>query len=128
MAEGIKLGEWAFIIGVLIAIVIGIFVKDISQLVDDAKAGKDTQFYGWLVLLLVVMGLAVGLMNISEKETTPFLVATAALLITGTQADTLLIIKGVGKYLVGIVTAISVFVVPAAVIVALKSIRALAKD
>jgi len=33
-----------------------------------------------------------------------------------------------GKYLAGIVTQIAVFVAPAAVVVALKAIRALAQD
>ena len=128
MAEGKKFGEWAFIIGVLIAVVIGIFVGDINKLVNTAKEGKDTGIYGWLVLLLVVLGLLVGLMNVTEKETTPFLVAAAALLITGTQSSNLLVIKGIGVYLVGIVSAISVFVVPAAIVVALKAISSLAKD
>ncbi len=132
MAESKKFGEWAFIIGVLIALVIGLFVGSkeggIDQLVKDTKEGKAAGYEGWAILLLVVLGLLVGLMNITEKETTPFLVASAALLIVGTAGETLLTIPIIGKYLVGIVKSISVFVVPGAIVVALKSIQSLAKD
>jgi len=127
MAEGSKIGEWSFVIGIVIAIIIGIVVGDINQLVEQAKSGQYAGT-GWFVLLLVVLGLIVGLLNVTEKETTPFLVAAAALLITGTVGDTLLVIPTIGKYLVGIVTGISVFVVPAAIVVAIKAIRSLAKD
>ncbi|MBI2656166.1 hypothetical protein HYX03_00315 [Candidatus Woesearchaeota archaeon] len=115
MAEGRKMGEWAFIVGVLIAIVVSLFS------VSDAVAG-------WLVLLLVVLGLIVGLLNVTEKETTPFLIAAAALLITGTAGGSLAIIPVIGGYLQDIVQNIAVFVAPAAIVVALKAIQSLAKD
>ncbi|MEK6809023.1 MAG: hypothetical protein AABY14_05020, partial [Nanoarchaeota archaeon] len=87
-----------------------------------------TGYTGWAVLLLVVLGLFVGLLNITEKESTSFLIASAALLLIGTAGETLVVIPVIGKSLVGIVKAISVFVVPATIVVALKSIKSLAKD
>ncbi len=81
-----------------------------------------------MILLLVVLGLITGLMNITEKETTPFLVAALALLATGTASATLMVIPKVGIYLASIVNAIGVFVAPAAIVVALKTIKALARD
>ena len=113
-----KMGEWAFIMGVLVAVLIGLFSSALSS---DTK--------GWLVLVLVVLGLVVGLLNVTEKESTPFLIAAAALLITGTTGDTLKVISfgGIGNYLSGIVQAIAVFVTPAAIVVALKAIQSLAK-
>ena len=117
MAEGSKMGEWAFIIGVLVAIVIGLFTSSIGE-----------NLQGWLVLLLVVLGLIVGLLNVSEKETTPFLIAAAALLITGTAGSSLAIIPVIGGYLQDVVQNIAVFVTPAAIVVALKAIQSLAKD
>ncbi len=114
MAEGNKMGEWAFIIGVLVAIVVSLF--NVSGSVA-----------GWLVLLLVVLGLIVGLLNVTEKETTPFLIAAAALLITGTTGGSLAIIPVIGGYLQDIVQNIAVFVTPAAIVVALKAIQSLAK-
>ena len=117
MAEGSKMGQWAFIIGVLIAVVIGLFSGNLSG-----------NMHGWLVLLLVVLGLIVGLLNVTEKETTPFLIAAAALLITGTAGGSLAIIPVIGGYLQDIVQNIAVFVTPAAIVVALKAIQSLAKD
>ena len=117
MVESKKFGEWAFIIGVIIAVVIGLFSTKLTQ----------TQT-GWLVLLLVVLGLLVGLLNITAKESTSFLIAAAALLITGTTGDTLGKIPTIGIYLTSIVQQIGVFVTPAAIVVALKSIQSLAKS
>ena len=108
-----KMGQWAFIIGVIIAIVVGLF---------SSNLGVNTE--GWLVLLFLI----VGLLNVTEKETTPFLVAAAALLITGTAGNTLAVIPTLGSYLQGVVEAIAVFVAPAAIVVALKAIQSLAKE
>ena len=113
-----KIGELAFIVGVLIAVVVGLFQKNLAG----------TNYQGWLILLLVVLGLIVGFLNISEKETTPFLVAAVALLLTGTSGTTLGLIPKIGIYLAGIVEGIAVFVAPGAVVVALKAIKALAHD
>lgn len=120
MVEGSKLGQWAFIVGVIIAVVVGLFSARLSL-----------QMQGTLALVLVILGLAVGFMNVSEKESVPFLVAAAALMLTATSVDTLSKIDfgiSLGTYLAGIVSQIAVFVAPAAVIVALKSIQSLAKD
>ena len=111
---GTKLGEWSFIGGIIITIVVSLFK------VSDTIGG-------WLLLLLVELGLIVGLLNVTEKETTPFLVAAAALLITGTTGGSLAIIPVIGGYLQNIVQNIAVFVTPAAIVVALKAIQSLAK-
>ena len=110
-----KMGEWAFIIGVLLAVLFGFL--------PDAWEGTAT-------LVLVVLGLLVGLLNISERESTPFLVAAAALMITSSAGPTLKLIPPafLGTFLQNAVEKIGVFVVPAAIVVALKSIQSLAKD
>ena len=117
MAERSKFGQWSFIIGVVIALLIGLFSGSLSPVIN-----------GWFVLLLVILGLIVGFLNVTEKETTPFLVAAIALLATGTAGEALNIIPAIGIYLTGIVRAISVFVTPAAVVVAIKAIKSLARD
>ena len=117
---GSKLGQWAFIIGVLLAILVGVFAANLQS---ETK--------GTLTLVLVVLGLVVGFLNVTEKETTPFLVAAAALMLTATSVSTLQSINlgvDLGIYLASIVSQIAVFVAPAAVIVALKAINSLAKD
>lgn len=109
-----KFGEIAFIIGVVLAILGGIFSNFDS---------------GWITLVLVVLGLVVSFLNISEKETTPFLIAAIALLVTGTAGASLAVIPwGIGPVLSNIVQKIAVFVAPGAIVVSIKAIMALAKD
>ncbi len=111
-----KIGEWAFIIGVILAVLFG-FVK-----ADNWE--------GIVTLVLVIAGLIVGFLNVTEKETVPFLVAAVALMATS-NADLRVIngiIPNVGTWLQNIVANIAVFVAPGAVVVAIKAIRALAKD
>ncbi|RMF54837.1 hypothetical protein D6745_04005 [Candidatus Woesearchaeota archaeon] len=105
-------GKWVFLIGILIAVIIGL----ISPGMDD----------GLWVWILIVLGLVIGFLNITEKESTPFLVATITLVIT-TGA-----LSGLGEFLGGILTAIlkyvTVLVAPAAIVVAFKQVWALASD
>jgi hypothetical protein len=108
-----KVGEWAFLAGVIIALLAGIAMP------GDATA----------ITALVVLGVIVGLLNISEKETTSFLVAAIALIVVGTAGfaaiDT--IVTGLGTMINNIVANIAVFVAPAAIIVALKAVWSMGK-
>lgn len=113
-----KVGEYAFLAGVIIAVLAGV------------AAGAVVAYAAWITLALVVLGIIVGLLNVSEKETQPFLVAAIALMVTGTIAafvsiDTVL--PPLGSIVAGVVGQIAVFVAPAAVIVALKAVWDLGK-
>ena len=108
-----RAGEWAFLIGFLLAVLFG-FLPDTWE--------------GTATLLLVILGLVVGFLNISEKESTPFLVAAAALMLTASAGSTLALIPYIGNFLQNAVEKIGVFIVPAAIVVAIKSVRSLAKD
>lgn len=103
-----KIGSWAFILGVLISIVAGLI-----------PAWQTTT----LVWVLVLLGLVVGFLNITAKETTEFLIATVALLIIGSAGA----IPALGVVILSILANIVAFVAPAALIVALKSIWVLAQ-
>ncbi|RLG69133.1 MAG: hypothetical protein DRO07_02695 [Candidatus Iainarchaeum archaeon] len=110
------IGSWAFIIGVLIAILGGIFAP---MLAEQAA---------WITLVLVILGLIVGFLNIGDKEVPGFLMATIALMLVG-SADLEIIdkvIAPVGTYLASIVANIVAFVAPAALVVALLEIYRLA--
>lgn len=110
-----KIGEWAFMVGAILALLLG-FVP--------------SSYMGTATLVLVVLGLIMGLLNVTEKETTPFLVAAIALIATGSAADSLKIIppETLGSFLASAVTNLAAFVAPGAIVVALKAIMALAKD
>jgi hypothetical protein len=103
-----KIGSWAFILGILISIVAGLI-----------PAWQTTT----LVWVLVLLGLVVGFLNITAKETTEFLVATVTLLIIGSAGA----IPALGVVILSILANIVAFVAPAALIVALKSIWVLAQ-
>ena len=107
-----KYGSWAFIVGLGIAILAGLFNAEVSSTV---------------ALVLVVIGVVVGLLNVTEKEATPFLVAAIALLATSSAAA-MGVVPLVGDRLLAALNAVGVVVAPAAVIVAVKEIYGLAKD
>jgi hypothetical protein len=105
-----KIGSWAFIIGIVVALLVGIF--------------SGTSVIARTVLIL--LGLVVGLLNITGRETTPFLLATVSLVIVSYMGGP---IFSVGlQILQSILNAIMVFVIPATIIVALKAVYALAHD
>jgi hypothetical protein len=115
--EMAKIGEWAFLACIVIAIIAGLVVNPVTS-VDTAKS---------VYLVLVVLGVIVGLLNVSEKETTTFLIAAIALLVTVNVAQWTTLPYTIGDYIQAILGYIGVFVAPAAVIVALKTVWAMGK-
>jgi hypothetical protein len=108
-----RLGEWVFILGVVIAI--------ISGLAWQAMGPDSTLYIG---VVLVVLGLIVGFLNINDKEITNFLIAVIALVAVG--AANLQDIFIIGSYLAHMVLNITAFVAPAALVVGLKAVYNLA--
>ncbi len=107
-----KIGEWAFLVGLLLALILGIFPGVLA--VEQVTA------------VLVVLGLVVGLVNIVSKESHHFLLAAVALLVAGSAGYGVL--PGpVGDIIPRILVNITTFVAPAAVIVAVKEVYSLAK-
>ncbi len=110
-----KIGSWAFILGVLIAVVAGL----IQSVADNPT----------IVSLLIVLGLIVGFLNVTGRETTPFLLATVSLVVvTWMVKDVFGAVSIVGPYLAGIMKSIMTFVVPSTIIVSMKAVYALASD
>ena len=102
------LGSWAFLIGVILAIVFGIV--GVEPLIAT---------------ILVVLGLIVGFLNITDKEVKPFLKSgTILVLVSWLGADAITTISWFGD----ILNAMMLIFVPATIIVALKSVFILAKD
>jgi hypothetical protein len=109
-----KVGSWAFIIGIIVALLIGIFNPSSTPVATT---------------VLIVLGLIVGLLNVTGRETTPFLLATVSLVIVSSMGGNVLAgVAKVGPILQGVLSAIMTFVIPATIIVALKAIYALAHD
>lgn len=105
-----RIGHYSFIAGIIIAIIVGL----VPQLRGDVA-----------IWIMVVLGIIVGLLNITAKETIGFLVACVALIIGASASALSLAVIWVG--LTTILGNVIIFVAPAAVVVAIKTVFALAE-
>ena len=100
-----NIGYWIFLIGVFIAIIAGLVTTE----------GINAN----VVWVLAILGLIVGLINVTLKDEVPFLVASLVLV---TAAGYLAVIPYIGQTLVTILYYIVTFVAPASIVVALKAV------
>ena len=96
------IGKWAFLLGLVVAVLAGFVVVPYSA------------------LILFVLGLIVGLLNVAAKETTQFLVATVALMVGA--ATTVTVVPALGTVLQAILSSFVAFVAAAALVVAIKAV------
>jgi hypothetical protein len=104
-----KIGSWAFIIGVVIAIIAGVLGIGVFGPVAT-----------WIPLVMMILGIIIGLLNISDKEITTFLVAVIALLAAG--GVNWGVIPEIGVPLGAIFLNIASLMAPAAIIVGIKAV------
>lgn len=103
-----NVGKFAFIAGLLIAVVAGL--------------GFGQPWFGWV---LAVLGLIVGFLNVSGSESFRFLVAAIALIVAANAIGGL---PYVGGYATNIIANLIAFLSAAVLVVALKSLFELSKD
>lgn len=109
------IGGWAFIVGLVIAAIVAIVGSNKTQ--------------PWVIVLLVVLGIIVGLLNVTSKESTPFLIATIAFMLTFTSFVKLTeMIGSIGTGIDTFLQLVIVFVASSAAIVAFKALFAIAKN
>lgn len=102
------IGSWAFLIGVILAVILGLFGTLTST----------------MMIILVIIGLLIGLFNIADEEVQPFLMSGAILIIASAFGQQIMDSTPVfARILNGL---LAVFV-PATIIVALKNVFVLAK-
>lgn len=102
------LGSWAFLIGVILALILGLANIALSQ---------------GLTITLVVIGIIVGLFNIADKETNAFLFTGIALIIASSFG--MVSVSAVPR-LANILLDLLIIFVPATIVVAIKNVFALA--
>ncbi len=107
--SGNKLGSWAFLIGLILAVLFALF---------------GTLTYS-VVVVLVLLGLIVGLFNISDNETTPFLMSGAVLIIASSLGGRAVSVIGVFDR---IFNALLLIFTPATIIVAVKNVFSMARN
>jgi hypothetical protein len=107
-------GGLAFFVGFILAVVGGIIARD----------------NGGVVLALVILGILVAVLNITAKEVMPVMIAAIALIVAG-GANIFNplnnIWDGLGRSFNGIVTMLAVFMVPVAIISAIRAVIVLAR-
>ena len=113
------LGAYAFLVGVVLAIVFGMFNKSLES------AG------GLFYSALVVIGLIVGFMNVGDKDSKTFLMASLSLVIVGALGVEPLKYVALNNYVVtslrNVLGSLLLLFVPATIVVALKTVFSMAK-
>ena len=104
---------FAFVIGLVIAVVVGLLaafgVMDIGNNV--------------IIIIMLILGILIGILNITKEEMIPMLLATIALIVVGGVFAPLKLAL-VGTILDNIVSLLATLMAPAAVIVAVKALVA----
>jgi anaerobic C4-dicarboxylate transporter len=129
-----KIAVWAFIIGVVIALIIGLWQA--YNLQNNETPILSTDNGVWVGWLLAFLGLIVGLLailgrgTITKAETPAFLMAGIALLIMyGVFSSMTYALKPwLGPLLAGISWPLAIFVAPAVGILSIKAIWDIGKE
>jgi hypothetical protein len=114
------IGAYAFLIGVILAVLMGI----LQQSLDIAKTSSVPY------ALLVILGILVGFFNFSDKDSFTFLVASLSLVIVSGFGQTALVYVSqvpILSSLSAVLASLMVMFVPATIIVALKSVFSISR-
>lgn len=124
-----KVARWAYTIFVVLAIVAGLAIGYMNYNGTDVA-----NINGWVILILLILGIIIGLTSITAKEVTPFLIATIALIVAASANvwSPLQQLGDAGKLLYYWATAILNYIVafaaPAAVLIAIKAVLSMTKE
>jgi hypothetical protein len=121
-----KLGAWGFLIGVVLAVLIGLSTSSFLSLT------KITQFSSPIYAILVILGIVIGFSTkVSGKDVQNFLITGAILVIVSKFGmDSVrgsLIGIGIGDTVASTFAALLALFVPATIIVALKSLFSMSR-
>jgi len=119
-----SLGAWSFLVGVILAIIVGAS----TALIPFASVQNySPQIYA----ILVILGIIIGSVNVTGKDTKTFMLAGTVLVIVsnfGMNSVTgSLIGIGIGNVVSSVFGALLVLFVPATIIVALKTVFSIAQ-
>ena len=113
-----KIGAWSFIIGVILAIIVGLAGKYVGMPITSAN----------VVLVLGLLGIIVGVLNVTDREVGLFLIATIAFLTAVAALENVLkSIPVVGDVLNPVIQCVALFVAPGAAIIAIKALWDISK-
>ena len=108
--QGSVLGAWAFLIGVILAIILGAGLATTTSL---------------MLTTLVIIGIIIGLLNVSGEEAHAFLMSGVVLIIVSSLGQSVL---GSISILDGILSSLMAIFVPATIVVAIRNVFSIAKN
>ena len=111
--KGNLLGSWSFLVGLVLAVLLGL--------------GLGGSYSGTMLWLVFLLGLIVGLLNISAKEVNAFLTGGTILVLVSFLGVQVGVFNGQAAVIANILNGILVLFVPATIVVAIKSVFALAR-
>ncbi len=129
-----EMARWAFIGFVVIAVVAGLAVGYMAYSANYHWADEGVRSAnGWVILIMLILGIIIGLTSITTKEVTPFLIATIALVVASAADvwsgfNSVEMLQLLYYWATAILDYIVAFAAPAAVIIAIKSVFAVAKE
>jgi hypothetical protein len=97
-----NIGKWAFIVGLVVAVLAGILFQP-----------------AWAIWVVAILGVVVGLLNVTAEDTRGFLLASIALTLSATALNTLPV---VGTALSLVLPFVVAFFAGATIVVALKEL------
>lgn len=105
-----QIGRWLFLLGAAVSVVVG-FMPNLG---NEAIVG------------LFVLGIIIGILNVTGKESHSFLLAAVALLLVGSATGSVL--GGLAAQLEAALNAFTVFVAGAALLVALREVVTISRE
>ncbi|MDH5483441.1 MAG: hypothetical protein OEY22_11295 [Candidatus Bathyarchaeota archaeon] len=126
-----QIARWAYIAFVVLAIVMGLAVGYMAYNAGTWSDPTVADTNGWVMLTMLILGIIIGITSITAKEVSPFLIATIALVVAASAN----VWSPLGKihellnyWATGILNYIVAFAAPAAVIISIKAVLAMAKE
>ena len=110
------IGSWAFLVGVVLAVILGLIVN------FSGPGSSPSEIW---TIVLVIIGLLVGLLNVEDKETMPFLMSGTVLIIASALGGSVLWNI---QIITSVLNALLLIFLPATVIVAIKNVFNLARN
>ncbi len=129
----LKIGSWAFLIGILIALIVGLYTAYTIES-TDVQPFFNTDTGGIIAWILAILGVIIGVLavygrgTITKKEAPGFLIAGIGLVVMYGVFQGVTITPWIGALLQGVSLSLSIFVAPAVGILAIKAIWDMGKE
>ena len=108
------LGSWSFLVGLLLAVLLGV--------------GLTGPYAAQMVWAVFLLGIVVGLLNITSQEASAFLTSGTVLVLVSFLGVEVGVFDTVAPVLASILKGILTLFVPATIVVAVRAVFGLARD